>query len=210
MSDDDAPREKPADEADLLVDDDDPVPMPKWVPLLIGAVLVAMAALAVYTGAVPRPSTLVRMVRPRRVPMTANAGPPGEPQAGASRSYPGESGDNTPEANPPVPGGKSRVMIEGSGNAVAANLRMWARRGFLLRVTPDDALVYVNDVMVGQAHQFATTDEVYDFPAAGSYTIRLMAPGYHDQSFTVTAAENANQEIAIITAQLHEEGPGKK
>jgi hypothetical protein len=210
MSDNDPSRsEKPA-EADLAVEDDDPVPMPKWVPLLIGAVLVAMAVLAVYTGAVPRPSTLVRMVRPQRVPMTANAGPPGEPQPGASRAYPGESGDETPVAHPPVPGGRSRVMIEGSGKAVATALRMWARRGFLLRVTPDDALVYVNDVLVGQAHQFGTTDEVYDFPAAGSYTIRLTAPGYADQSFVVTAAENANQEIAILTAQLHEETPAKK
>jgi hypothetical protein len=63
-------------------------------------------------------------------------------------------------------------------------------------------MVSVNDLVIGQAKQFQTMDEVYDFPAPGSYTIHLSAPGYKDQQFIVTVAENAQQEIAKLDVKL--------
>src|SRR5690349_9333417 len=84
----------------------EPALFPKWVPLLIGLVLVALAALAVFTGLRYRTSTLVNIVRPRaqRTPPRPAPAPPGEPEAGGSLM----SGDNTPVANEPV-SGRSRA-----------------------------------------------------------------------------------------------------
>ncbi len=79
---------------------------------------------------------------------------------------------------------------------------MWARRGMITTVVPDDALIYVNNLAVGQARQFATMDEVYDFPNPGSYTIRVVEQGYKERQFVVTVAENARQEIARIDVKL--------
>ena len=63
-------------------------PMPGWVPLLIGVVLVLIAALAVWTGIRYRHPTLangiVKSRRPPR-PMTG-AGPPGGGKNAALRS----------------------------------------------------------------------------------------------------------------------------
>src|SRR5437660_10004961 len=73
--------------------------MPRWVPGVIGVVLVAMAALAVYTGLRYRTPTLangvVKSRRPARA-MTGGAGPPGEPEPGASLVVPGDAADNAP------------------------------------------------------------------------------------------------------------------
>ena len=59
-----------------------------------------------------------------------------------------------------------------------------------------------DDLVIGQAKPFDTMDEVYDFPAPGSYTIRFSAPGYKDQQFIVTVAENAKEEIARLDVKL--------
>ena len=60
---------------------DEPPVMPRWVPGVIGIVLVAMAALAVYTGLRYRTPMLangiVKSRRPARA-MTGGAGPPGD------------------------------------------------------------------------------------------------------------------------------------
>lgn len=179
--------------------------LPAWVPVLIGAILVAMAGLAVYTGLRYRNNTLVSVVKPRRqVVRPTTAAPPGEPQAGASLIFPGSSGDNAPAAHPPV-SGRSRAIVTGTGGAIDATVRIWARRGMQLSVTPDDAIVYVNDVAVGQAKQFNTPDEIYDFPAAGSYSVKLVAPGYKDRTFVVTATDSAKSEIARINAKLEKQ-----
>jgi len=66
-------------------------------------------------------------------------------------------------------------------------------------VTPDDAIVYVNDTPIGQASQWTG---VYEFAQTGSYTVRIDAPGYKEKMFVVTAAENARDEVAPIVAKL--------
>jgi hypothetical protein len=72
----------------------------------------------------------------------------------------------------------------------------------ITKVVPDDAMIAVNDLLIGQAKQFDTMDEVYDFAAPGSYTIHISAPGYKDQQFIVTVAENAEEEIARLDVKL--------
>jgi hypothetical protein len=182
----------------------DAPPMPPWVPTVIGVVLVAMAALAVYTGIRYRSPTLANAIiksrRPARA-MTGGAGPPGEPEPGASLLFPGDAADNTPAAHEAVTG-TARNQITGTGNSITSTPRMWARRGLITHVVPDEAMVAVNDLVIGQAKQFDTMDEIYDFPAPGSYTIRISAAGYKDQQFIITVAENAKAEIARLDVKM--------
>jgi hypothetical protein len=134
-------------------------------------------------------------------PRTTAAAPPGEPGAGASRVYHGDGGENTPTANAPVEG-QSRAVLTNDAAGVHATVRIWARRGMVLNVLPDDAMVYVNDLPIGPASQFNTMDEVYDFAEPGSYNVKLVTPGGKTRTFVVTAAEDAKQEIARIDAKL--------
>lgn len=183
----------------------DPEPgavMPRWVPALIGAVLVIMAALAVYTGIRYRDDdTLVGRIQPSRRERTTTPAPPGEPEAGASRVMHGSEGDSTPSANEPVQG-SARAVISGGPGGVETTVRIWARRGMLLQITPAESMVYVNDLLVGHASQFDTEDEIYDFPAPGSYTIKVVAPSNRQKTYIVTAADDAKQDVARIKAAL--------
>jgi hypothetical protein len=175
--------------------------MPRWVPLLIGAILVIMAGLAVYTGLRYRDdNTLTSQVRPQR-DRGMTAAPPGEPGAGASLVMHGSEGDSTPAAKPPVEG-EARAVISGGPRGVESTVRIWARRGLLLEVTPAESMIYVNDVPIGQASQFDTMDEIYEFAAPGSYTIRIVSPGNQQKTFVVTAADDAKQDVARIQAAL--------
>ena len=172
-----------------------PPPLPAWVPVLIGGVLVVLAALAVFTGLRYRQNTLVSIVKPRTMPQSNTPAPPGEPQAGGSLIFDGKA----PAAHPPV-AGRTRATISGTGTEVESNVHIIARRGMVVSAVPDDAVVYVNDVAMGQAKQFAT--QAYEFASPGSYTIRITAPGYRDRVYTVTVAENASVEVARIEARL--------
>jgi hypothetical protein len=174
--------------------------MPRWVPVLIGAVLVLLAVLAVYTGIRYRETgTIAQHVEPQRQ-RAANA-PPGEPGAGASRVMHGNDSDQTPGANEPV-AGQSRAVITGGPGGVETTVRIWARRGMLLEVEPAEADVYVNEMLIGHANQFDTTDEIYDFAAPGSYTVKIVAPNGATKTFIVTAADDAKQDVATIAAKL--------
>jgi hypothetical protein len=178
-----------------------PEQMPKWIPVLIGVVLVALASLAVITGVRYRDNTLVNMVKARRTQQRAPApAPPGEPEAGASLMFPGDS----PQANEPVEG-PSQAEISGTGSSVTAVVRMWARRGMQIKVAPADAVVYVNDVAVGQATQFDSENEIYDFAEPGSYDVKLRAPGFRERHFIVTAAGDAQEEVARIDVKLEKQ-----
>jgi len=186
---------------DLVPDDEEPPPppLPKWIPILIGVILVALGILAVATGVRYRQQgTIVNIVRPKRVPQSNSPAPPGEPEAGASLIFDG----NAPTAHPAV-AGRARATITGSGNTIESNVHITARRGMTTAVTPDDALVYVNDLLAGQAKQFAT--QPYEFASPGSYTVRIVAPGYADRVYTVTVAENGGAEVARIQARLNKQ-----
>lgn len=170
--------------------------MPRWVPVLIGAVLVAIAALAVFTGLRYREDTLVDQVRPQRE-RTAAGAPQDEPGAGASLVMP----ETTPAANEPLQG-SSRAVISGGPQGVEAAVHMFARRGMVLNVLPDDAMVSVNDVLIGQVRQFNSMDEVYDFAEPGSYTVRIAASDGAAKTFIVTVSDDAKVDIARISAKL--------
>jgi hypothetical protein len=192
---------EPSPERDLIAEEPGAA-MPRWVPVLIGAILVTLAALAVYTGLRYREGkTITAHVQPQR-DVTRGAAPPGEPGAGESLVLPGEEGsDNTPAANEPVQG-SARAVITGGAGGVQSTVRMWASRGMMLRVTPGTAMVYVNDLPIGEVSQFDTEDEVYDFAEPGSYTVRLVAPGGAERTFIVTASDEAERDIAVIDAKL--------
>jgi hypothetical protein len=175
--------------------------MPRWVPVLIGAILVAMAALAVYTGLRSRDEgTLLAHVRPRHQPQANTPAPPGEPGAGESLVLHGDQG-TTPAANEPVRG-QSRAVVTGGPGGVSSVVRIWARRGMVLNVLPDDTMIYVNDLPIGQAKQFNTMDEAYEFAAAGSYNVKLVAPNGVEKTYVVTASDDAQQDVARISAQM--------
>jgi len=175
--------------------------MPRWVPVLIGAILVIMAGLAVYTGLRYRDDkTLTSHVRPQR-DRGMTAAPPGEPGAGASLVMHGSEGDSTPAAKPAVEG-EARAVISGGPGGVESTVRIWARRGLMLDVTPPESMIYVNDLPIGQARQFDTIDEVYEFAAPGSYTIRIVSPTNQQKTYIVTAADDAKQDVARIQAAL--------
>jgi hypothetical protein len=177
---------------------DDVAPIPRWVPVAIGVVLVTLAALAVITGLRYRDQTLVRIVQPKQHMYHSTApAPPGEPEPGASLMFPGDAA-NVPPA---------RADMSGGPGGVSGVVKLWARRGMRTSVAPPDAVIYVNDIAIGQANQFDSEDEEYDFAAPGSYTIRLVAPGYKDRLFIVTAADNAKAEVAKIEAKLEKAGP---
>lgn len=201
---DEVPDERDVDAAERALavpPDADTTSMPRWVPILIGVVLVVIAGLAVFTGLRYRDEgTLTARIRPRKAPAMTPA-PPGEPGAGASLVLHGEGGENVPPANSPVEG-RSSAVISGGPGGVESILRMWAQRGMVLDVKPPDAMVYVNDLPVGQVRQFDSPNEVYDFAEAGSYTVRLVSPDGVERLFIVTADEKAQQEVATIRADL--------
>ena len=183
------------------IDEEEPAPMPRWVPILIGALLVVLAALAVFTGLRYRnDESLTSQVRPRRE-HTMTPAPPGEPGAGASLVLHGESGENTPTANAPV-SGEARAVITGGKEGVQSTVRIWARRGMVLNVLPEDAMVYVNNLLIGQVSQFNTMDEVYDFAEPGSYTVRIVSPSGAEKTYIITAGNEAKQDIARISVKF--------
>jgi PEGA domain len=193
---DERPEDDPAGGAE-----DVPV-MPKWVPAVIGVVLVTMASLAVYTGLryrnPPLANGIVKIRRPAR-PITGG-GAPGEPGPGGSLVLPGESGDNAPSPNAPI-AGHSKIEIDGAKGAIAVIPHFTARRGMTLNAVPEDAMVFINDTPVGTANQIRS----YEFPAPGSYTVRIVAPGYKDEQVIVSAADNATPEVVTVNATLRKQ-----
>ncbi|HEX7154780.1 MAG TPA: hypothetical protein VF618_25075 [Thermoanaerobaculia bacterium] len=179
-------------------DDGPPAVMPRWVPILIGTVLVIIAGFAVFTGLRYRDNTLTGLIRgddPPRRPTRATH--PGEQEPGGSLMS-----DTTPAAHPPV-AGSARAVVSGGPQGVSATVRIWASRGMIFDVTPKDAAIYVNDVAMGQVSQFDSPDEVYDFPQPGSYNVRVVAPGIAaERHFIVTAADDAPNELARIQAKF--------
>lgn len=179
--------------------------LPRWVPLTIGIALVIMAAFAVYTGLTYRSKGLGRALR--RLPGVARiqdrGGAPGEPEAGASRVFHGEAGDSIPLPQS-ADVDETRVAITGGSDGVVPSIQLSARRGILVKVDPADAIVYVNDKLMGMASQFSTPEQVWEFPDVpeGTFTIRLVAPGYREYEYVVTADAAAETEVAVLEVKL--------
>jgi hypothetical protein len=93
-------------------------------------------------------------------------------------------------------------VITGGPNGVTSVVRIWARRGMVLHVVPDDAAVYVNDMLIGQASQMNTMDEAYEFAEPGSYNVKLVAPSGAEKLYVVTAANDAKQDVAQINTRF--------
>lgn len=178
----------------------EPAAMPRWVPILIGAVLVIIAGLAVFTGLRYRDDgTLTAHLGEEKArERQAAPAPQGEPDAGASLVLP----EQTPAANAPVTDRARAVMTGGGAAGVQTAVRIWARRGMVLNVLPDDADVYVNDTPIGNVRQFNSMDEAFEFAAPGSYNIRISAPDVGEKHYVITIAENAPNDVARISANL--------
>lgn len=184
------------------------VSLPKWVPIGLGLVLLIMAVLAVYTGLNYRNVSLSRglgrVVSSRTPSRVAESGVPGEPQPGASRVVHGEHGEAIPQPDAFDPD-QSPSAIRSEGGAVIPVIRLAARRGLLVRVIPDDALVYVNGQPIGAARQFSSSDQIYEFAEEGRFAVRLVAPGYHEVEYEISATQDAADEVAVINAKLRKE-----
>jgi hypothetical protein len=198
---DDKPDNAPEPAAEPGDGDDAPV-MPKWVPVVIGLVLVTMAALAVWTGLryrnPPLVNGIIHMKRPAR--SMTGGGAPGEPGPGASMVLPGE-GDNAPSPNTPITSG-ARAEITGTGSTVNGMMHLTARRGLTINATPDDAMILISDTPLGTANQLRWP---YEFAAPGSYTVKIDAPGFKEQQFIVTASDNATPEVVTVNAVLQKQ-----
>lgn len=189
------PEPLPDDERDL---GPPPATMPRWVPVLIGAVLVVLAALAVFTGLRYRDDgTITQHIGGGKESVRQNGAPPGEPDPGSSLVL----HERTPAANAPV-AGDARAVITGGPGGVQSTVRIWARRGMVLNVLPEDAVVYVNETPIGDVRQFNSMDEVFEFAEPGSYTIRISAEGHRDRQYIVTVAENVPNDVVRISARL--------
>lgn len=178
--------------------------MPRWVPVLIGVVLVGMGVLAVMTGLKYRGGgTLGRAFeRATSVAIPSEGGAPGEPQPGASRVVHGASGDYRPEAMP-LSGddSQSTVVIRGGVEGVFPSIRLSAQRAMRVQVEPADAMIYINERPIGTADQLQDPD-LYEFPSEGQYTIRLSASGYEEVEYVVEVDPSAPNEIAVIGTRL--------
>lgn len=185
-------------ESDLTKDEPTAAQIPRWVPVLIGLVLVSMAALAIYTGLRYREGTTLTERVPAQREVPQGSAPSGGPGAGASLVLPG---DVTPAANAPVEG-SARAVITGGAGGVQSTVRIWASRGMMLDVTPAESMVYVNEVPIGEVAQFDSEDEVYDFAEPGSYNVRIVAPTGAERTFIVTATDTAEREVALIEGEI--------
>jgi len=94
------------------------------------------------------------------------------------------------------------MKIVARGDQILATMKLRARRGFVLKVTPDATDIYVNNQAIGTAAQFRTEEQAYEFPAEGDYAVRLVAQGYQEAEYLISADPAARDEIATIRMAL--------
>lgn len=166
------------------------VELPSWIPILLGVVLVTMAAFAVYTGMTHRGKPLARAVRH----------PVSTARRVVANVLPGDTDDPAP--NPATSVTTSKMAIAGDGKSISSATILRAGRGMMIKAEPNTASVFVNERLIGTAAQFSRLDSIYEFPAEGSFSVRLMADGFEDAVYLVTVEPEADQEIAEIEVRL--------
>lgn len=214
-----APDERPAvspDESAAAVGsepaaplEDEPLQLPPWVAPAIGIVLVAIAAMAVWTGFRPRMATETKYVitGPRipaeASPMTEDSGgAPGDPGPGASSVVQSETGGAVPAAGPLPVGELPRPAIEGDAEGVVPTASYEVRRGIAFDCDRPDAIVYVNDLPMGEAAQYASKDQPYEFPQEGTFNVRVRAKDGTEARFTIVAAAGAETDVELIRVRI--------
>jgi len=179
--------------------------LPAWVPAAIGLTLVALATMAVYTGfrTQVRPQDRSLTLRPfdtsEGLYPEETGGSPGAPGPGSSRVSPE---DELPAPEPLERARPGGLAITGDAEGLVGRRSLSARRGVVFRIEPPDAMVWVSDVAVGSARQFASADQAYEFPEEGVFRIRITAPGHAELDLEVSADRNAKLELAEVTAKL--------
>jgi len=185
-----------------------PLELPGWVAPALALALVAIAAMAVWTGFRPRSRTETKLVftEPAVVQSTTmpedSGGAPGSPEAGASRVVQGESGGEVPPASPLPEGELPRATIAGNAAGVIPTTSFEVRRGIAFDADRPDAIVYVNDVPIGDAGQFAAKDQPYEFAQEGTFTVRVVAKDGAEARFVVVATASAETSVAMIRVRL--------
>lgn len=181
--------------------------LPGWVPAAIGLTLVLLASMAVYTGfstrvrpqpATESPADVSPFSMDEGIFIEEAGGAPGAPGPGDSRV--------TPEGDVPVTGSApedgSPMSISGDGASVSGRMSLAVRRGLVFDVTPEDAALYVNDVAVGTARQFSSTETAYEFSEAGVFSVKIAAPGHAEVELVVNAGPDAPEETAVVALRL--------
>lgn len=180
-----------------------PVRMPRWVPVVIGLALVAMAALAIWTGLRQRDVPFWKAAAGSSTTRSPQVGVPGEPEPGASRVVHGAGGDVIPQPGVTDPSQRARMVITGDSSGVTPTVRVDARRGLLVDVNPEDAIVYVNDQLIGEARQFAARQQAWEFAEPqGSYHVVVIAQGYRPLQYEVIANPDSTNELAVVRGDL--------
>ncbi|MFA6955383.1 MAG: hypothetical protein WC538_05875 [Thermoanaerobaculia bacterium] len=186
-----------------------PLVLPVWVAPAIGIALVAIAGMAAWTGFRQRTSAEVKYVLtgPQLTGSTTSmpeesGGAPGDPGPGASRLVQSDSGGEVPRAEPIPEGDLPRAEIRGDASGVVPTASLEVRRGIAFDCDRPDAMVYVNELPIGEAGQFAAKDQPYEFSQEGSFSVRVVARDGTETRFTVVASAGAETDVKVIAVRL--------
>ncbi|MCM2313865.1 MAG: hypothetical protein NDJ92_01765 [Thermoanaerobaculia bacterium] len=189
-------------------EEETPLALPRWVAPAIGLALVAIAAMAVWTGFRPRTRPEARLVitepavsRSTGMPEDSG-GAPGNPEPGASRMVQSESGGAVPDAQPLPEGELPRITIEGNQAGVTQTSSVEVRRGIAFDADRPDAIVYVNDLPIGDAGQYSAKDQAYEFAQEGTFNVRVVAKDGTEARFVVVATAAAQTDVLMIRVRL--------
>lgn len=186
-----------------------PLELPAWVAPAIGIVLVAIAAMAVWTGFRPRSRTEPRYVITQpQLPAAAtgmkedSGGAPGDPGPGASSVVQNETGGAVPLAEPLPEGELPRDAIRGDAGGVVPTSNYEVRRGIAFACDRPEATVFVNDLPMGEAGQYSSKEQPYEFSEEGSFNVRVVAKDGAEARFTVVASAGAQTDVELIRVRL--------
>lgn len=188
--------------------DDAPLELPGWVAPAIGLALVLIAGMAVWTGFRPRTRPEAKLVitepaiREHAAQPEDSGGAPGDPGPGASRVVQSDTGGAVPSAQPLPEGELPRATIAGDETGVTPTTNLEVRRGIAFDSDRSDAVVYVNDLPIGDAGQYAAKDQPYEFAQEGTFTVRVVAADGTEARFVVVATAAAETDVAVIRVRL--------